>query len=180
MTTGESLHQTPSGSNKAVVSNTEHDIVTYQNSILLNSQQEIGFTELSKTDKNQSIVSSYKDSRHHIWISLSDTSHKPGSFISNSEVVFQLYRGDSELLCLSKDPSNEKPTSSDRRSTIYPIIADVEACLGVKSITFRSTVQSTRIFIYFNNNARSTFQTQTCVSVNLTAKAELLSLRTSI
>lgn len=51
MTTGESLHQTPSGSNKAVVSNTEHDIVTYQNSILLNSQQEIGFTELSKTDK---------------------------------------------------------------------------------------------------------------------------------
>ncbi|CAH8497176.1 unnamed protein product [Schistosoma guineensis] len=153
MTTGESLHQTPSGSNKAVVSNTEHDIVTYQNSILLNSQQEIGFTELSKTDKNQSIVSSYKDSRHHIWISLSDTSHKPGSFISNSEVVFQLYRGDSELLCLSKDPSNEKPTSSDRRSTIYPIIADVEACLGVKSITFRSTVQvlnntSERVCIY--------------------------------
>ncbi|CAH8492700.1 unnamed protein product [Schistosoma mattheei] len=153
MTTGESLHQTSSGSNKAVVSNTEHDIVTYQNSILLNSQQEIGFTELSKTDKNQSIVSSYKDSRHHIWISLSDTSHKPGSFISNSEVVFQLYRGDSELLCLSKDPSNEKPTSSDRRSTIYPIIADVEACLGVKSITFRSTVQvmnntSERVCIY--------------------------------
>uniref|UniRef100_A0A094ZKC7 Vacuolar protein sorting-associated protein 13A n=1 Tax=Schistosoma haematobium TaxID=6185 RepID=A0A094ZKC7_SCHHA len=153
MTTGESLHQTPSRSNKAVVSNTEHDIVTYQNSILLNSQQEIGFTELSKTDKNQSIVSSYKDSRHHIWISLSDTSHKPGSFISNSEVVFQLYRGDSELLCLSKDPSNEKPTSSDRRSTIYPIIADVEACLGVKSITFRSTVQvlnntSERVCLY--------------------------------
>ncbi|CAI2725977.1 unnamed protein product [Schistosoma spindalis] len=153
MTKGESLHQTPSGSNKTVVSNTEHDIVTYQNSILLNSQQEIGFTELAKTDKKQSIISSYKDSRHHIWISLSDTSLKPGSFISNSEVVFQLYRGDSELLCLSKDSSNEKPTNSDRKGTIYPIIADVEACLGVKSITFRSTVQvlnntSERICIY--------------------------------
>ncbi|CAH8503306.1 unnamed protein product [Schistosoma rodhaini] len=154
MTKSESLHQTSSEPKKAIVSNTEHDIVTYQNSVLLDSQQEIGFTELAKTDKKQSIVSSYKDSRHHIWISLSDTSHQPsGSSISNSEVVFQLYRGDSELLCLSKDPSNEKPTNSDRKSTIYPIVADVEACLGVKSITFRSTVQvlnntSERICIY--------------------------------
>ncbi|CAH8535581.1 unnamed protein product [Schistosoma rodhaini] len=154
MTKSESLHQTSSELKKEVVSNTEHDIATYQNSVLLNSQQEIGFTKLAKTDKKQSIVSSYKDSRHHIWISLSDTSHQPsGSSISNSEVVFQLYRGDSELLCLSKYPSNEKPTNSDRKSTIYPIVADVESCLGVKSITFRSTVQvlnntSERICIY--------------------------------
>ncbi|CAH8286663.1 unnamed protein product, partial [Schistosoma turkestanicum] len=127
-------------------------------SIILDSQREMGFSELTKTERTRSIVSTYKDSRHHIWISLSNASDQsvPRSSISNSEVVFQLYRGDSELLCLAKDSNNnEEKTSnkSDRRITIYPIVADVEACLGVKSITFRSTVQilnntSERICIY--------------------------------
>ncbi|TNN14010.1 Vacuolar protein sorting-associated protein isoform 2 [Schistosoma japonicum] len=137
-------------------STSEHDMVHY-NIVLLDSQQEIGFTESSKVEKKQSIIGSHKDSRHHIWISLSDNTRpkaSSGNTPSNSEVAFQLYRGDSELLCLSKDfVSDKTATNLNRQGSIYPIIADVKVCLGVKSITFRSTVQvlnntSERLCIY--------------------------------
>ncbi|KAH8859148.1 Vacuolar protein sorting-associated protein 13A [Schistosoma japonicum] len=111
----------------------------------------------SEHDMKQSIIGSHKDSRHHIWISLSDNTRpkaSSGNTPSNSEVAFQLYRGDSELLCLSKDfVSDKTATNLNRQGSIYPIIADVKVCLGVKSITFRSTVQvlnntSERLCIY--------------------------------
>ncbi|KAK4469058.1 hypothetical protein MN116_006648 [Schistosoma mekongi] len=137
-------------------STSDHDMV-HHNIVFLDSQQEIGFTESSKVEKKQSIICSHKDSRHHIWISLSDNTRPKASSIntlSNSEVAFQLYRGDSELLCLSKDFISDKTaTNLNRQGSIYPIIADVKVCLGVKSITFRSTVQvlnntSERLCIY--------------------------------
>ncbi|CAH8840545.1 unnamed protein product [Trichobilharzia szidati] len=131
---------------------------THYNSIVLNSKQEIGLTELVKTEKKQSVLSSSssKDSRHHIWISLADSSKTQhsrdggGGGTPSTEAVFRLYRGDSDLLCLSKDAS---ATTTSNYNTVYPVMAEVNACLGMKSITLRSTVQvlnrtSERICIY--------------------------------
>ncbi|CAH8495124.1 unnamed protein product [Heterobilharzia americana] len=142
-------------SDKAITSSGEN-----YNSILLDSKQEVGLTELVKKERKQSVVysSSSKDSRHHIWISLSSAVNNSSArtpIASDTEVVFRLYRGDSDLLCLSKDSCtvSKGTTSTVGYTTVYPVMAEVTACLGMKSITLRSTVQvlnrtSERLCIY--------------------------------